>query len=235
MQVSSFVQGTIAALLFSFNPTAIAFAQTLDAEVVSVGDGDTLRASVAGETVTVRLSCIDAPETAQTPWGLAARDRLKQLLQQGDRVELRVETTDRYGRTVAEIFERGVSVNLQLVEEGQAVVYRKYLSGCSETSDRYLEAEAQARDRRLGYWNQNDPVMPWDFRKGERATNAPEQPQGVSQSFQQTGNCDPSYPDICLPSAPDLDCGEIAHRNFRVVGNDPHRFDRDRDGIGCEG
>ncbi|MEO0804546.1 MAG: excalibur calcium-binding domain-containing protein [Cyanobacteria bacterium J06642_2] len=38
-----------------------------------------------------------------------------------------------------------------------------------------------------------------------------------------------------MPSAPDLDCGEIAHRNFRVVGNDPHRFDRDRDGIGCEG
>ncbi|MEO0804545.1 MAG: thermonuclease family protein, partial [Cyanobacteria bacterium J06642_2] len=176
------------ALLFSFNPTAIAFAQTLDAEVVSVGDGDTLRASVAGETVTVRLSCIDAPETAQTPWGNQSRDRLKQLLQRGDRVELRVETTDRYGRTVAEIFERGASVNLQLVEEGQAVVYRKYLSGCSQTSDRYLEAEAQARDRYLGFWNQNDPVMPWDFRKGDRATNAPEQPQGGSQSFQQTGN-----------------------------------------------
>jgi micrococcal nuclease len=47
--------------------------------------------------------------------------------------------------------------------------------------------------------------------------------------------CDPSYPDVCIPSPPpDLDCGEIAHRRFRVVGADPHRFDGDRDGIGCE-
>jgi len=32
-----------------------------------------------------------------------------------------------------------------------------------------------------------------------------------------------------------LDCGEIGYSNFRVVGSDPHGFDRDKDGIGCEG
>ena len=48
-------------------------------------------------------------------------------------------------------------------------------------------------------------------------------------------NCDPSYPDVCIPPPPpDLDCGEISHRRFRVVGSDPHGFDRDGDGIGCE-
>jgi len=36
------------------------------------------------------------------------------------------------------------------------------------------------------------------------------------------------------PPPPDLDCGEISHRNFKVVGSDPHRFDGDGDGIGCE-
>ena len=47
--------------------------------------------------------------------------------------------------------------------------------------------------------------------------------------------CDPSYPDVCIsPSPPDLDCGEITHRNFRVLPPDPHGFDRDKDGIGCE-
>ncbi|WP_199305723.1 hypothetical protein [Pseudanabaena sp. FACHB-2040] len=47
--------------------------------------------------------------------------------------------------------------------------------------------------------------------------------------------CDPSYPGVCIPSPPpDLDCGDISHRNFRVVGSDPHRFDGDKDGIGCE-
>ncbi len=49
------------------------------------------------------------------------------------------------------------------------------------------------------------------------------------------GNCDPSYPDVCIPSPPpDLDCGEISFRRFRVIGADPHRFDGDHDGIGCE-
>jgi len=48
-------------------------------------------------------------------------------------------------------------------------------------------------------------------------------------------SCDPSYPDVCItPYPPDLDCGEIGYSNFRVVGNDPHGFDRDNDGIGCE-
>lgn len=47
--------------------------------------------------------------------------------------------------------------------------------------------------------------------------------------------CDPSYPDFCIPyGSPDLDCGEISQKNFRVLQPDPHGFDRDRDGIGCE-
>lgn len=220
--------------LIALGSPAIALSQTLDAEVISVGDGDTIRASVAGESVTVRLACIDTPETAQTPWGKEASDRLKQLLQRDDRIELRVETTDRYGRTVAEIFEDGKSVNLQMVEEGQAVVYRRYLSGCAETSDRYLEAEAEAREQKLGFWNQDAPLMPWDFRRGRTTSTPPQSSPAVTTTVQQSGACDPSYPDICLPSAPDLNCGEIPHRRFRVVGRDPHRFDRDKDGIGCE-
>lgn len=47
--------------------------------------------------------------------------------------------------------------------------------------------------------------------------------------------CDPSYPDVCIaPPPPDLDCGEIVLRNFRVLGPDPHGFDTDGDGVGCE-
>ena len=47
--------------------------------------------------------------------------------------------------------------------------------------------------------------------------------------------CDPSYPDVCIPPPPpDLDCRDIPYRRFRVLPPDPHRFDRDRDGIGCE-
>ena len=48
-------------------------------------------------------------------------------------------------------------------------------------------------------------------------------------------DCDPSYPEFCIPSPPpDLDCSDISKKNFKVVGSDPHRFDGDGDGIGCE-
>ena len=37
------------------------------------------------------------------------------------------------------------------------------------------------------------------------------------------GECDAAYPDLCIPAPPpDLDCGEIAHRNFTVLAPDPH-------------
>jgi hypothetical protein len=53
------------------------------------------------------------------------------------------------------------------------------------------------------------------------------------------GRCAASYPTVCIrPPPPDLDWGDIPYRNFRVLWNvanpDPHRFDGDHDGIGCE-
>jgi hypothetical protein len=53
------------------------------------------------------------------------------------------------------------------------------------------------------------------------------------------GNCDPSYPDFCIPPyPPDLDCQWVYDRgesHITVRGSDPHGFDgNDDDGIGCE-
>ena len=51
-------------------------------------------------------------------------------------------------------------------------------------------------------------------------------------------NCDSSYPDVCIPpysQVGDLDCGDVSYRRFRVVPPDPHGFDGDFDGVGCEG
>jgi len=60
-------------------------------------------------------------------------------------------------------------------------------------------------------------------------------PMPPTQAPQGDGECDPSYPDVCIPkSPPDLDCGDITYRRFRVLPPDPHRFDGDKDGIGCE-
>lgn len=49
-----------------------------------------------------------------------------------------------------------------------------------------------------------------------------------------SGNCDPSYPTVCIPPPPpDLDCADVPHRNFVVLQPDPHRFDGNKDGVGC--
>lgn len=48
-------------------------------------------------------------------------------------------------------------------------------------------------------------------------------------------NCDHSYPDVCIPPyPPGLDCSKISYNNFKVLQPDPHGFDKDKDGIGCE-
>ena len=47
--------------------------------------------------------------------------------------------------------------------------------------------------------------------------------------------CDPSYPTVCIPSPPpDLDCDQVPYDDFAVRGSDPHGFDNDSDGVGCE-
>lgn len=47
--------------------------------------------------------------------------------------------------------------------------------------------------------------------------------------------CHPSYPTVCIPPPPpNLSCLGIVHRNFVVLPPDPHGFDGDDDGIGCE-
>ena len=50
-------------------------------------------------------------------------------------------------------------------------------------------------------------------------------------------SCDTSYPDFCIAPAwevGDLDCVDIGVGWFTVYQPDPHGFDADFDGYGCE-
>jgi len=146
--------------------------QGIRAIVLSIGDGDTIRVRQGGQAITVRLACIDAPEAAQSPYGQQARLYLQQRLPIGREVVLDVKTTDRYGRTVAEVFS-SVNINLALVEDGQAFAYRQYLSGCNAKD--YLDAELRAGRRRFGVWQVRGGITrPWDFRRGRRSASIPD-------------------------------------------------------------
>ena len=134
------------------------------AVVLSVGDGDTIRVRQGNRAFTVRLACIDAPETAQSPYGVAARRYLQQRLRIGQEVTLQPKTIDRYGRTVAEVIS-DININLVMVEDGQAFAYRRYLAACDARE--YLEAEDRASRHRYGVWQVEGGITrPWDFRRG---------------------------------------------------------------------
>jgi hypothetical protein len=52
-----------------------------------------------------------------------------------------------------------------MVEDGQAFVYRRYLSGCD--AKEYLAAEVRASRHRYGVWQVEGGITrPWDFRRG---------------------------------------------------------------------
>ena len=139
--------------------------------VLSVGDGDTLTVLDGGHKRVVRLACIDAPELSQGPAGARAKAALKTLTPLGSSVTLKVQTTDRYGRTVAEVFRSGAPqpVNQALVRQGHAFVYWAYLQQCDGLA--YGEAEQAARSHQLGVWGPGigeGLVRPWDYRACKR-------------------------------------------------------------------
>jgi endonuclease YncB( thermonuclease family) len=133
----------------------------LACQLQSVTDGDTVRARCNGEALKIRLHCIDAPELSQRPWGQESRAALRRLLP--PRFSIRVQDTDRYGRKVATLIDPRdlTEINLAMVQQGQAAVYRRY---CSDA--RYRRAEAAAKAAGLGIWRTpGDQQRPWDYRR----------------------------------------------------------------------
>ncbi len=58
---------------------------------------------------------------------------------------------------------------------------------------------------------------------------------GTPSALGSAAKCSPAYPTVCIPPPPpDLNCGDIPYRRFTVLPPDPHHFDGDHDGIGCE-
>ncbi len=157
------------------------FIGTSGEPVERVSDGDTIVVKdTNGKNLTVRFACVDAPEIAHTnkekqskrssdrnqfTWGVKAQERVQQLVQQGgDRVTLNITDSDRYGRKVAEIhLQNGTFVQQVLLQEGLAKVYRPYLNKCP-SKDLVQQAEAEAKQQRLGVWSDAKFVNPWEYR-----------------------------------------------------------------------
>ena len=88
-------------------------------KVEAVHDGDTISVMRDGDLVKVRLAGIDCPERAQ-PYGKRAKQFTSDLVQ-GKEVQVRVETTDRYGRIVGWVtLPDGTNLNREILRVGMA-------------------------------------------------------------------------------------------------------------------
>jgi len=129
-------------------------------KVVGISDGDTLTLLVNNTPYKIRLAEIDTPERGQ-PYGTQSKKLLSELAF-GKEVTVHVQTTDRYGRSVARIYVDDVDVNADLVKQGAAWVYRKYAK-----DESLFELEKQAMEAKLGLWGlpEAERVPPWEWRK----------------------------------------------------------------------
>ncbi|WP_018149958.1 thermonuclease family protein [Leeia oryzae] len=141
------------------------------ARVVGVSDGDTITVlDDQQQSRKIRFAFIDAPEKKQA-YGMRAKQALSDLVYLQS-VKVDVQDTDRYGRTVAQIWltpEGGAAtdINLAQVKAGFAWHYIQYARKGQTTDafDAYQAAERYARDNRLGLWQDASPVEPWLFRR----------------------------------------------------------------------
>ena len=138
----------------------------------SVHDGDTFRAvaDLTNEEIRVRMACIDAPELKQAG-GVESRDFLRKMLPDGKEVILSIAETDRFGRSVAEVFvpirnsQEEIAVNGEMVAAGHAHFYEKYKSACPDNAEQLANLESLAQGGKLGVWASGNPEKPWDFRR----------------------------------------------------------------------
>lgn len=149
--------------LFLLFATGAAWAEPLAGVVIVVIDGDTVLfrpdhyRPASRAFLKVRLAGIDAPEADQ-PHGEAATRALRELALKR-RATLDIVATDVYGRKLGHLTVDALAVNAELVRRGHAWA-------SSRNAGAVLRGlQDEARQARLGLWQDDDPTPPWAWRR----------------------------------------------------------------------
>jgi endonuclease YncB( thermonuclease family) len=134
--------------------------------LVRVKDGDSLVVKVQGVAMEIRLAEIDAPELEQ-PYGRTAKQALLSLASGRQLVVMPLDT-DRYGRTVAHVWNGNAHLNSELVKRGAAWFYSEFAR-----SKTLYDVEQEARAAKRGLWvlPLANRVEPWVWRERARGRN----------------------------------------------------------------
>lgn len=192
--------------------------------VTNVVDGDTLDLD---DGTRIRLAIVDTPEVhgGKEPCGAEASALTRRTVL-GEHVSILrpsgAPRMDSFDRMVGEVVHGdGVSLNVQLVAAGLGSVDERFTSEDADLAARLRDAQRGAASPSCGTVAAPPPPAP--------------KPEPEPEPAPAGGNCAPGY-DPCLPPyPPDLNCSDV-NGPIRVdhAHGDPHGFDRDKDGIGCE-
>lgn len=136
-------------------------------KVTKVHDGDTFWAETPNGTHSkYRMHSIDAPEMKQA-YGSESRDALERKMPVGGSVSLQQAHTDKYGRSVVNVFTPGgTHVNEHMVREGHAHPAKGFVPKAQK--EYYSEAAKAAKESSKGIWlGETEVEMPWNFRKSK--------------------------------------------------------------------
>ena len=170
----------------------------------------TVTSVIDGDTIkvdgqSIRFALVDAPKIKYD--GGQSLNFVEQVCPVGSTVVVDQDDDqleDKYGRMLGVVYCNDLNLNKELLDSGLGDLYSAFCDQ-SEFS-----------------------THSWAIKHGCTSSEN-------ETTNQQTQNCDSSYPDFCIPTfPPDLDCGDISQKRFTVLQPDPHRFDADKDGIGCE-
>jgi micrococcal nuclease len=220
-------------------------AECFNGTVTHIVDGDTIDVDDYN-TTRIRLALVDAPEVYEEGYEQAKQFASSlcpigsQVLVDQDDAQLH----DGFGRMLAKVTcysgaannnNPTQNLNAELLNNGHAYVMNEYCSVSEFSREKWVEGYGCGRDDAASSLETLPPQPPPSSRPSNDDEEEDENDENDTSDDNGDGDCDPSYPDVCIPSPPpDLDCPDVSERDFAVVGSDPHRFDREGDGIGCE-
>ena len=146
--------------------TVFVFAQTYTAKIIGVTDGDTVSILFNNKRQVIRLAHIDTPERNQ-PFGYKAKQFVSDRIFGKEVTVVIADRPDRNGRWIAEIFYKNQNINKELVRNGLAWHFKRYSKNMN-----YAELEIQARKKKIGLWQESNPVEPWNWRNYKKRQNA---------------------------------------------------------------
>lgn len=157
-----------------------------EAKTVSVAEGDSLVVMTGTKKERIDLYGVDTPDKDQE-FADAARDFTAYRIR-GKTIQ--IEPTagkSRHGHALAIVTVDGQVLNLELVRRGLAWVHGQSCTRpeCGEWKD----AQNLARREKLNIWSLENPLPPWEFRKGKSSAKTIYSGNIVTHVFHST-NCE---------------------------------------------